>query len=319
MANRHARTRSFLAAALTLPLIGLAAGCQGPQPTADEAVTVQPPKPAVVEAIELAHGAELYHEKSAVQADFEVVFGGNNLIAGTMLFNNEVSKARMDLEDGTVLVFDGNNAWVSPEDAEFKNARFHLLTWPYFLAAPMKLSDPGVNYKELDFQPLDEQNHLAAVKMTFDAGVGDAPDDWYILLKDPDTDALRAMAYIVTYGKDSVDEATSQPGIIEYANFKTVEGVAFSTEWAFSHWDPELGKQASKGTASISNIRFVDAPRGTFVPPFNARVDELPPPPARPKTDETAHKTHAHAEESEHDHGHDDHGHDHEGHDHDHE
>ena len=39
------------------------------------------------------------------------------------------------------------------------------------------------------------------------AVTGDAPRDWYILYRDPQSDRLRAMAYIVTYGKAPSDPA----------------------------------------------------------------------------------------------------------------
>ncbi|MEQ9452974.1 MAG: hypothetical protein RLN76_00095 [Phycisphaeraceae bacterium] len=245
-----------------------------------DTVMVEPEKPAFIEAIELAHGAERYHEHNAVQADFTVDFGGSTIIAGNMVFNTEASKVRMELNDGSTIVFDGFNAWVTPNDAPIQMARFHALTWPYFLAAPMKLSDQGTNLKDIGMAPLDSQNHLAAMKLTFDSSVGDAPDDWYILLKDPDTDALRAMAYIVTYGK-SQQEAEESPSLIEYNAFKTIDGVAFATDWTFYHWDAATGKSDTpKGHAKISNIRFVDPRPGSFIRPMKARIDELPEPPA---------------------------------------
>ncbi|QDU71257.1 DUF6503 family protein [Mucisphaera calidilacus] len=259
-----------------LPVLNLALGCKISSESTPAQTVEVPPKPEYVEQIELAYGAGRYAQKQAVEADFVVEFGGSTLIEGTMLFNREVSKARMTLADGTILVFDGNNAWVTPEDSAVQMARFHLLTWPYFLAAPMKLADTGVMYEEVGEVLLTAEQSYPGLKLTFASGVGDAPDDWYILMKDPDTDALRAMAYIVTYNKTK-EEAEASPSVIEYAGFKTVDGVAFATDWTFSYWDPEQGKMGKpKGHATISNIRFVEPERGTFAPPLNARIDELP-------------------------------------------
>ena len=46
-------------------------------------------------------------------------------------------------------------------------------------------------------------------KISFDAGVGDAPDDWYIAFTD-DQGRMDALGYIVTYSK-SQEEAEARP------------------------------------------------------------------------------------------------------------
>lgn len=267
--------KSLMLAAVAVPVLGLLPGCQSTEKM-DPEESMAPVKPEYVEQIELAYGAERYHEKDAVAADIVVHFGGSKLIEGTMMFNTALTKSRMELSDGTTLIFDGYNAWVTPEDSKIGMARFHLLTWPYFLVAPMKLSDMGVQHEDYGEVPLVPGVSYPAMKMTFEAGVGDAPDDWYILMKDPDTDALKAMAYIVTYNKTR-EEAEASPSVIEYSGYKTVDGVAFATEWTFSYWNAEEGKVgAPKGTATISNIRFVEPEKGTFAAPLNGRIDKLP-------------------------------------------
>ena len=50
--------------------------------------------------------------------------------------------------------WDGKKAMVLPDNVDDKNARFGLLTWSYFFAAPYKLSDPGTNHKYLSDIPL---------------------------------------------------------------------------------------------------------------------------------------------------------------------
>jgi hypothetical protein len=101
---------------------------------------------------------------------------------------------------------------VAPASAKLERARFHLLTWPYFAALPMKLADPGAHLQLLGERSLRGKVYQA-VRLTFDPGVGDTPEDWYVLYRDPSSGRLAAAAYIVTYGK-SATAASKEPHAI---------------------------------------------------------------------------------------------------------
>ena len=57
----------------------------------------------------------------------------------------------------------------------------------------MNLSEPGTG------KLWDDPTEYITVKMTFDSGVGDTPDDYYILYIDPKNYRLRAAELTVTY------------------------------------------------------------------------------------------------------------------------
>jgi len=234
-----------------------------------------PPSSDFAQRIETAHGLAAWQAHKAVRAHIKIEMGGQSVLQGTMLFDTPVGKSRIKLDDGTVMVFDGQDAWVSPSDSPLEGARFHLLTWSYFLAAPMKLRDPGSHLVPLDPMP-QAGRELPAAKLTFDAGVGDSPDDWYILYRDPDTQHLVAMAYIVTYGKDK-EEAEKEPHAITFDDFETIDGVTFSTRWQFWHWDPQLGTHGQPmGHAQITDIQFVEPAPQDFQKPTDAKRDAPP-------------------------------------------
>lgn len=193
-----------------------------------------------------------------------------------MLFTPEVGEARLDLADGTVAVFDGERAWVSPAGAEFPQARFHLLTWPYFLAAPFKLRDPGAHLEDLGTRPLDGAEHPAA-RLTFDPGVGDSPDDWYVVYRDPSSDRLAAMAYVVTYGGRSAEEAGAEPHAITYHDLQQVDGATLPTTWRMWHWSEEEGVHGDPiGEVVLTDLAFVTPPGDAFERPADAQEDPLP-------------------------------------------
>lgn len=236
-----------------------------------EATDAGTPGPeALLHSIESAHAGEIYNSRDAVQADFELSGFGGMQVAGTMTFTPSMGKVRMELDDDTVLIYDGKTAWKSPADAELPGppARFHVLTWPYFVAVPYKLDDPGTKHELIDVSS-PENSQPQAVKVSFDQGVGDTPDDWYIAFHD-DQNRLNALAYIVTYGKDQA-EAEQKPSIVLYSDWIEVDGVPFATTWTFHYWDEKQGVTGdAKGSATLSNITFLSPREDAFVKPGDA-------------------------------------------------
>ena len=225
--------------------------------------------------IERAHGLEAWRAKRALQAQITVEFDGKRVLEGTMLFETGAGRCRMELKTGQVLVWDGRKAWVGPAGAAFPGARFHLLTWPYFLAAPMKLRDPGAILTEAGSMSLHGRP-LPAAKLTFGAGVGDTPDDWYIVYRNPETQRLKAMAYIATYGRPR-QEAEKEPHLIQYDDHVDVEGVKLPRRWTFWNWSADQGSRGEPiGSVELSNLTFVTPSPDAFLKPEGASEDALP-------------------------------------------
>lgn len=280
----------LLAALLMLPLAGCETEPVEPRgepgepmappaevPDADEAAPEEVDEQAAAFAgpIEAAHGLDAWRAQEAVAADVTVTFGGSTALDGRMTFTPDMGRARLDLADGTVVVWDGQGAWVSPESAEMQGARFHVLTWPYFLAAPMKLRDPGTHLEPLGTKELEGKSYDAA-RLTFGEGVGDSPDDWYVVYRHPETNRVAAMGYIVTYGTP-LEQAEAEPHAIVYDDYRQVDGVAVPTTWSFRLWSEEQGVHGDPiGSATLDNVRFVTPEPGTFERPADAREDAKP-------------------------------------------
>jgi len=226
--------------------------------------------------IEKAHNKSGWDSKQALSADIKVVFGGNTRIDGKMIMMNDTSKIRIEQKNGDVMIWDGQSAWVSPASSEISRARFHLLTWPYFLAAPFKFSDPGTYIKNFGPSSIDGVTYDPTAKLTFGQNVGDAPDDWYILYKNPNTGVLDAMAYIVTYSKDQAT-AETDPHAIQYADYRAIDGVPISHDWSFRLYNHEQGVHGdSIGNVTLENAKFVNPDPSIFMKPADAREDKLP-------------------------------------------
>ena len=273
----------FAVAMLTFALT--LTGC-GEEPTAEETATegaagegtaaaeepesAATPEQAFAVAVEEAQGKGAWRSQPAFAADFELKFGAAPPLLADLLMTTNADAVRMDLEGGGVVIYDGTDVWTSPAGLEMPpGPRFHALTWPYFLAAPMKLRDPGSHLELTGERQLDGKTYDTA-RLTFDAGVGDTPDDWYVLYRDPETGRLAAMAYIVTYGT-SVEQAGQEPHIIVYEDFEEVdaglegETVTLPTRWTFWNWSEEAGLEGEQlGEATLGNPRFVQPDLGAF-------------------------------------------------------
>ena len=183
-----------------------------------------------VAPIEAAHGVQSWQSQDAAVMDIRVRFGGNTMLEGTLTSAPDGARTRIETKDGAVIVSTGDTVHVAPASAADPGMRFHALTWSYFLAAPFKLRDPGSHLEETGVAELDGRLHKLA-RLTFGAGVGDAPDDWYILYQDAENGTLSAMAYIVTFGKDPAEVTEADAHAIFYRDFKTIDVVAVPMRW----------------------------------------------------------------------------------------
>ena len=95
--------------------------------------------------------------------------------------------------------WDGTHAWQQPAGAPLPvNGRFWALTPYYFLGIPFVLADEGVILSLEEDIELEDKTYRQ-VRVSFEPGTGDSPDDYYIIAIDPETNRVRGIRYIVTY------------------------------------------------------------------------------------------------------------------------
>jgi len=227
-------------------------------------------------SIEKAHKASLFLINEAVSFDLEVAFGGTTILEGKLTQLTDGSKIRVDKKDGTSILFDGKQAYMSPGTAEDPMARFHIFTWSYFFALPYKLNDAGTIWSAVTNRKWEAtEEPYPSSKLSFKQGTGDAPDDWYIIYKNPTTHVLEGAAYIVSFGKD-LAEAEKEPHAIKYADFTTVNEVPFATHWTFHLWTEANGYGDQIGEVKLHNITFTTNTKEKFVPPTNSKLVAAP-------------------------------------------
>jgi hypothetical protein len=172
--------------------------------------------------------------------------------------------------------WDGERAWIAPGlDAFPSSPRFWALTPYYFVGMPFVAADPGTHYERLPDASLDGVVHQL-VKLTYGAGVGDAPDDYYILYLHPDTHHLTALRYVVSYPGFFPEGGHTPEKLMRYSEPTVVDGLRFAGRLDTSAWDLEAGVPGDVVTTiRVSRLALGEAwSQALFAPPDGAVVAE---------------------------------------------
>jgi len=175
------------------------------------------------------------------------------------------------------LGFDSVEAWITPNIAALGlPPRFYSSTPFYFFGLPFLFADPGANIESLGTKELDEKEYNV-VKITYDPGVGDSPDDDFVAYIDKDTNQLKILHHTVTYpalvqGK-SIEELERHAAV--YEEWQEANGLIVPKKISFYKWsDDKLGDTAV-GAMRFEKVSFKEESPdpAIFQKPEGAEVD----------------------------------------------
>ena len=255
---------------LWLLLIGFIFACQPQSPeTPDEPTTPTANLPEALSAALEAHGG-LEQWQSMRTLEYEIERA------------DSIEHHLIDLQNRKVLLshpnyklgFDGQEVWVSPNKAAFGkgSARFYHNLVFYFHAMPFVLADPGINYEVLPQKEIEGRLYNA-VKISYNEGVGDAPDDYYIAHFDAETNQMRWLLYTVTYYSG---EANERFNALLYDEWVEVNGLLVpKVNKGYKYADGQIGEMRYERV--FNNIKLsIEAPdQSLFEMPENAAIDSL--------------------------------------------
>ena len=172
-------------------------------------------------------------------------------------------KTRAELIDTPTYTigFNGNKLWVNEKEGnDYKgNAKFYKGLMMYFYAMPFIVGDDGVMYEETE--PLVfEGKSYPGVLISYEAGVGESPDDQYIIYYDTETAQMQWLAYTVTFGKDAKSKDFR---FIRYNNWQTVNGLVLpkSIDWYTIENNAPVSKR--------NTVEFTDIVLSETAPDYN--------------------------------------------------
>ena len=153
-----------------------------------------------------------------------------------------------------VIGFDGENVWVTPDSVDASRARFYHNLYFYFYAMPFVVGDPGAYYEDMEPKELDGKMYNG-VKVSYNAGVGDAPDDNYIIWFDPESGKMEWLMYTVTYRSGEPSEKYS---LIKYGGWSSFNGVVLPTSLQWFLYDGEKVGDPRREATIFENIQITD-------------------------------------------------------------
>jgi len=242
--------------------VGLAlvfSGCQTDQ-SAGNGPEENPGRDLVMESIEAHGGKEAWYGSGLLQFrwTYHMTDRGADTVVDTVQTFDPVTMAVRHEVVGTDIEFGMKEGelWIRPEGAEFSPPpRFWALTPIYFLGIPFVFNDPGANFELLDETIGFEGEEYTQVKVTYEPSAGDSPDDYYVLLIDPETKLVRGTYYIVT----SELVAKDGPGprkLITLDDLQDVGGVKLASgHRTFAMDDGKIGEQMR--FTEVSEVKWV--------------------------------------------------------------
>jgi hypothetical protein len=149
--------------------------------------------------------------------------------------------------------------WIRPVGAEFTPPpRFWALTPFYFLGIPFVFNDENANFEKLADSMEFEGKDYTQVKITYNSMAGDSPDDYYVLLIDPETKLTRGAYYTVTNKLVVQDGKPGPAKFITLDDLQDLGGVKLAgSHRTFEMTDGKIGEQMRHTV--VSGVKWLPA------------------------------------------------------------
>jgi hypothetical protein len=212
-----------------------------------------------------AHGGlDTWFESGGLAFDFNYLPEGapeRRMFARSEVDTWSVHVRQTELGDDAdaILGWDGRAAWITPSASTFPApAAFWATTPDDFVGIPWVLADPGTSHILQDTVALPvldgSTRTVNSIRVTYDPGTGQAPDDYYVVHSDADTGELVALRYIVT--DPTVRGADAPPPretLFFFSQRQTIGGLVFAGHYDGFWWDDgQRGER--KSTVDVTNI-----------------------------------------------------------------
>ena len=165
-----------------------------------------------------AHGGlDQWHDMQTLKFTMQKENGAE--VTSTDLKNR---KSLIEMPNHTI-GFDGSDVWLhKKEGTEYQGKpKFYYNLMFYFYAMPFVLADDGIIYE--DIAPLEfEGKSYPGIKISYESGVGESPEDEYILYYDSDSNYMAWLGYTVTY---FTKEKGKEFHFIKYSDWQDVNGL----------------------------------------------------------------------------------------------
>lgn len=171
------------------------------------------------------------------------------------------------------LGFDGEQVWLKNLDTTTykSNPKFYYNLMFYFYAMPFIVGDNGINYEEGPELEVDGKTY-PGILISYEAGVGESPEDEYVIYYDEETNRMEWLAYTVTFFSK---EKGKKFNLIKYADWQSSDGLLMPTKLQWHKFEEgEVGEMRNE-MVFINAAFSKDSPNtNLFVVPEGATIAE---------------------------------------------
>lgn len=134
--------------------------------------------------------------------------------------------------------FNGEDVWLKSKDTtQYKgNPKFYYNLMFYFYAMPFILADDGIIYEDVSPMVFEGKTY-PGIKISYESGVGESPEDEYILYHDSETYEMTWLGYTVTYFSK---EKSKEFHFIKYSRWQKVEDLLLPETLTWYNYDNNL-------------------------------------------------------------------------------
>lgn len=158
---------------------------------------------------------------------------------------------------------DHGEVWITPGPDALGGTppRFYMWTPFYFFAMPFVFGDPGAQFEPLGTRSVGGVDY-DAVKITFKAGTGDSPEDFYIAHLDKNSGQLKIVAYVVTYPalRKNKTIAELEMHALVFDEWQTANNLSVPKTAHFFVWKNDSIEGDPIGTMQFSGVHFSAEP-----------------------------------------------------------
>jgi hypothetical protein len=147
--------------------------------------------------------------------------------------------------------FDGQEVWLHKKDTtSYKgNPKFYYNLMFYFYAMPFILADDGIIYE--DVKPLEfEGKSYPGIKISYESGVGESPEDEYVLYYDSETYQMTWLGYTVTFFSK---EKGKEFHFIKYSKWQNIDGLQLPKILTWYNYESNL-PTTKRNDLEFSNV-----------------------------------------------------------------
>ncbi|WP_299224670.1 DUF6503 family protein [uncultured Psychroserpens sp.] len=202
----------------------------------------------ITKVFEAHGGLETWRKMQTLK--FTMAKESGNEVTTTDLYNRN---SHIDMPNHTI-GYDGTEVWLHKKDTTtYKgNPKFYYNLMFYFYAMPFILADDGIIYE--DVQALEfEGKSYPGIKISYESGVGESPDDEYILYYDANTHQMVWLGYTVTY---FTKEKGKEFHFINYSDWQTINGLLLPKTLTWYNYENNL-PTTKRNDLEFTNIELL--------------------------------------------------------------